>query len=216
MCRVFVATFFLLSARDNEKDIKSTQRAFDTLLMRKFFSKIPTHAIPWDIHSEFCPGNSTSALFGITCEEGKVVGVEYNVMGVGDFHIEFLPQSVHFLELISSEQSYSIESRCLPACLHQLRMDDNRISGTFDLTVLPSRLRWVSLEDNGISGPINLTMLPRTLAHLNLSRNPLRQKTVYWANLPPNECLIFLRRCGVEQTKPLHKGEVNTRAGFLI
>ena len=186
MRKVNPLSIFFLTAESSE----SLHTAFQLQLMENVFKDIDSQYIteisrgqPFDT---FC-----SAWIGIQCSGGAVTCFSQNAepnpdgdsLAVGQFRIEFLPNSVQRIHMNSANQCYVLQTRLLPAALEVLTMTDNHIHGSIDLRSLPRHLQWLNLRENDIEGPISLNDLPKSLNMLDLSLNCINQPVVHYSSL---------------------------------
>uniref|UniRef100_A0A7S4NZ64 Leucine-rich repeat-containing N-terminal plant-type domain-containing protein n=1 Tax=Paramoeba aestuarina TaxID=180227 RepID=A0A7S4NZ64_9EUKA len=129
---------------------------------------------------------------GFYCDEGFISEVVFRERIFGNFNVHQLPPTVTKVVITKCEQTSVIHTRALPRELAIFQMWENKLYGSLDLTTLPEKIVDLLLQDNKISGPISLTRLPWLIRTINICRNNIRQRVVYYQNLPLNVRKILL------------------------
>ena len=158
--------------------IDSPTKQLQQQLMRKAYQFLGDNI--YEISHGNRDGDVCSGWDGILCEFGVVTRIAYYDRYLGNMMLEYLPNTVSFIELANCGQAYEIQARTLPRELESLYVYRNRIRGTFDLQSLPPKLQVINLSHNDIEGPVHLLRLPQSLRVLNLSYNSIRQETVFY------------------------------------
>ena len=122
---------------------------------------------------------------GVGSVEGVIGAVEYDRVTSGNFHIEYLPQTVKRIHITRCRQKFiDFDTRLLPRDTESIILTSNHFEGKFNLRELPMGLRELNMRLNFLRGPLSFTNLPTRMRILNLAHNRLRQDTIYYANLP--------------------------------
>ena len=106
--------------------------------------------------------------------------------GLGSLNIAYLPGTVQYLGIVNCGQYCTIDTRQLPRESRCIFLMENNFYGTVDLRTLPAHVVILDLQYNALSGVTALTQLPQSLEVLRVQNNYLRQKWVYYDNLPPS------------------------------
>uniref|UniRef100_A0A7S4NYY7 Uncharacterized protein n=1 Tax=Paramoeba aestuarina TaxID=180227 RepID=A0A7S4NYY7_9EUKA len=189
-------------------------------LMTLFFQNIPAHVM-----STITDGTITTATFcdfrGIVCNAHREIDeVRYSSTKGGNFNIRAVPNTVKYLRVSNSEQTFEISTRSFPKNLVHIDVCLNKITGRIDLTTLPIRLEHGAFDWNRLKGPITLEYLPPFLKVLKLQANAkIIQRTVYYDNLPVDIEQIFLvhewERKRIKEVRAVNPEKVVTRPKFF-
>eukprot|EP00009_Paramoeba_aestuarina_P001531 CAMPEP_0201514050 /NCGR_PEP_ID=MMETSP0161_2-20130828/5978_1 /ASSEMBLY_ACC=CAM_ASM_000251 /TAXON_ID=180227 /ORGANISM="Neoparamoeba aestuarina, Strain SoJaBio B1-5/56/2" /LENGTH=199 /DNA_ID=CAMNT_0047910485 /DNA_START=90 /DNA_END=689 /DNA_ORIENTATION=+ len=164
------------------------------VLMRLFFQDLDLHALAVSSISLEVDSDFEYGCYGVRCVDGEVTEVEYhNFSPRGNFHIESLPSTVRLLAIEFCQQAFEVNTRVWPRRLRTINLVGNDITGCPDLTTLPAGLEVAFLNNNEMVGPITLTDLPRNLGILDIHGNRIRQRVVFYDNLPESLHRVTLK-----------------------
>ena len=120
-------------------------------------------------------------------EHGNVKEVRWYIGALpwrgGMIALEYLPDSVEFVQLNSLQIDGKFPNNALPASLKTLNLNRNGVRGSVELETLPLQLELLSVKQNCLYGRIHLGHLPPRLYFLNLSSNTFTGE-VNLSNLP--------------------------------
>ena len=157
------------------------------VLMDLFFENIDPNSLEKISH-----GNTTKHFekwefqpsFNIELDFQAVTYVRICCKKVGNFRIDYLPNSVERLMILDCEQSGTVKTRLFPRNLVFINLRENALYGTIDLQTLPEKLEHLELGNNQLTGPIYLFRIPKTMNVLSLSNNAIKQETIFYDDLP--------------------------------
>ena len=186
---------------------------FQDALMLKLFSHIDENIMP-GIHDLPFPYDRYD--HHIQCKHGLVRGLEIRIHHLGNLRLQYLPNTLEWVQITSCDQHYPIETRFFPRDLILLSLEENHVYGKVNLSTLPCKIVKLNLANNAISGPISLCHLPHSLECLRIINNAIRQKTVFYANLPENIERIDLRGNDIKQAQNLFPEDGSMRGERIL
>ena len=167
-----------------------TQQQLHDELMHQFLLEVSTQQIlKGKDSSDYCHSYSRVDL-NFTCKNNSVYKVHIDRIPIENLSLQHLPNTVELLRVYRAEQRYSVETRLLPRNAINIELGANHLYGTIDLRTLPHKLEAFGIGSNDFVGPVILTMLPPKLRTLDLGWNKIKQKCVFYGNLP--ESLVYI------------------------
>ena len=189
------------AAREIEKRYRNiSMETFFLEINEGFIEQISTTKDPTDVCG---PDSKGTEWGGICCNSGLVFRIFYDDIDVGNFLINFLPNTIQALQLTRAHQVYSLQARLLPRNLSELNLSGNLIFGTVNLTELPTSIRFVNLQANDLRAPVSLVGLPKRLSLLNIGFNHIKQKVVYYRELPEEIERIDITATQISLLRPI-------------
>ena len=213
MCNLFLALCSDTQAR------KVDSAEMQTVLIAEFFAEIKPMfrdlVSSGKPESDICSWTYSNNFFSIRCVDGSLSSLALFFINQGNFRISWLPACLKSLKIVQCEQRYPLDTRSLPRALERANFSMNYIFGPCDLPSLPTNIQELDISDNEISGPIHLVHLPRQMRTLDISQNKMRQRTMYYADLPARFHSVNLSGNEIHAVRPLHKGDVSSNGVFF-
>ena len=193
----------ILTSQDTQEDDFQRTRAHQEALMQVFFSNAGDAVLEQisrgKEESPICGSPESLPWIGLFLRDQLLERVEYRGFSLypWTFRIEYLPPSVRFMNIeeCTLERPF-LDTRALPRRAESINLQTNMICGTLCLHTLPRDLTYLNVADNRICSIHSLTNLPRRLGVLKLGYNIIKQKVLYYDELPP--CIV---RIELEEAK---------------
>ena len=201
MCPI---TIFVFSAQDTQEDDFQRIRAHQEALMQIFFSNtgdaILEQISRGEEDSPICGSPESLPWIGLTLRDQLLERVNYRALSLypWTFQLEYLPPSVRFINIeeCTLERPF-LETRALPRRAENINLQTNMICGSLCLHTLPRDLTYLNVADNRICSIHSLTNLPRGLERLKLGYNIIKQKVLFYDELPPRIIRIELEEAKI-------------------
>ena len=189
----------VISKGDMQSDL---MRFFYADTNKKFQNEISRLAAP----NQFCQ------WIGIHCAEGTVIGIWYASCDVGNFNIDFAPNTVLRLSLHAAMQRYTLDTRLLPRSARAVILSQNQLHGSICLQTLPELIEDLNVSNNRFRGIVSLINMPKNLRTMDLSGNKFTQNVVYYSNLPEKMESIVLQKTNIKFVRCALEDELDGRA----
>mmetsp|Transcript_19899 Transcript_19899/g.31195 ORF Transcript_19899/g.31195 Transcript_19899/m.31195 type:complete len:241 (-) Transcript_19899:33-755(-) len=139
------------------------------------------------------PNEDISEWDGVSLDDsGNVISISWIMLSLdGSFSLEWLPSTVHELQMRETSLEGSIDLTILPDDLQECSVDGNSLTGEICLTKLPETLKILNVNMNSLCGTLDLTKLPKTLESLYLHDNKFHG-SIDLTKLPSNLRDLYL------------------------
>ena len=205
---------FLLGADPSLADIGAKQNT----LMRCFVQEIPAEFFDDTVGNDIiegCDHRDGAQRFEVQLQDGLVDLININSVRLGNFLVDFVPQSVRTLKITSSNQKYRLRTRRLPRAAARISFYQNELFGHLDLRTLPPRIEECNFAENRLTGPIELIDIPATLRRLSIRQNKIKQPFLFYGELPKN-LWIYMAGNRVGSVEPFEASGAEERNDVFV